>query len=85
MVPRDYGYALEALKAGKRAAREGWNGRGMWLALVTDGTAQVRINPSVVEDIDLQPFIVMFTAQHNYVPWVASQADALADDWRVVE
>lgn len=29
----NFGQALEALKAGKRAARAGWNGKGMWLAL----------------------------------------------------
>ncbi|QTL40590.1 DUF2829 domain-containing protein [Xenorhabdus budapestensis] len=29
-----FGEALEALKDGKKAARSGWNGKGMWLALV---------------------------------------------------
>lgn len=30
----NFGQALEALKAGKRVARDGWDGKGMWLALV---------------------------------------------------
>jgi len=30
----NFGQALEALKRGERVAREGWNGKGMWLALV---------------------------------------------------
>ena len=28
-----FGLAVEALKKGKRVARAGWNGRGMWLSL----------------------------------------------------
>jgi hypothetical protein len=30
-----FGDALAALKQGKRVARDGWNGKGMWLALQT--------------------------------------------------
>lgn len=33
-APMSFGDALAALKAGKRVARTGWNGKGMWLALV---------------------------------------------------
>lgn len=29
----NFGHAIEALKAGKKVAREGWNGKGMWLSL----------------------------------------------------
>ena len=29
----NFGEAIDALKAGKRVARSGWNGKGMWLAL----------------------------------------------------
>ena len=29
----DFGDAIRALKDGKRVAREGWNGKGMWLSL----------------------------------------------------
>ncbi|WP_123058883.1 Thoeris anti-defense Tad2 family protein, partial [Brevibacillus reuszeri] len=30
----NFGQAIEALKQGKKAARSGWNGKGMWLTLV---------------------------------------------------
>lgn len=30
----DFGDAIRALKDGKKVARAGWNGRGMWLLLV---------------------------------------------------
>lgn len=34
----DFSDALRAVKAGKRARRAGWNGKGMWIAL-TPGSA----------------------------------------------
>lgn len=33
----NFGQALEALKTGKRVAREGWNGKKMWLRLLEPG------------------------------------------------
>ena len=29
----NFGQAIEALKRGEKVAREGWNGKGMWIAL----------------------------------------------------
>ena len=34
VVLMDYSDALRNLKAGRRVARSGWNGKGMWLKLV---------------------------------------------------
>lgn len=36
-IGMNFGQALEALKDGKRVARDGWNGKGMWLVLMTPG------------------------------------------------
>lgn len=38
-----FGLALEALKSGRKVARRGWNGKGMWLSLSGDayGTREV--------------------------------------------
>lgn len=79
----NFGLALEALKAGKRVARAGWNGKGMWLHLVqshhwtfTDGKQ---------DNFALLPFIAMKTAQEQTVPWLASQTDMLSDDWAILE
>jgi len=32
-----FGLALEALKRGEKAARKGWNGKGMWLTYIPAG------------------------------------------------
>lgn len=35
MTHLTFGQAIEALKDGKRVARAGWNGKGMWIVLMT--------------------------------------------------
>lgn len=85
----NFGYALEMLKSGKKVAREGWNGRGMWLQLVEMDWYSVL--PEKVDGIktgpewNLLPWIGMKTADNKFVPWLASQTDILAMDWSVVE
>lgn len=79
----DFGAALAALKAGQRVARIGWNGKGMWLAMVGDGHYDVGIK--TVGECALLPWIGMKTADGKFVPWLASQTDMLAEDWQIVE
>ncbi len=40
-----FGDALVALKAGRRVAREGWNGKGMWLSLSGPGVREAAVQP----------------------------------------
>jgi len=69
----DFGEALRALRDGQRVTRDGWNGRRMWLALqLPDEHSKMR-----------RPYIYMRPVDGDLVPWVASQSDLLADDWRV--
>lgn len=70
-----FGHAVEALKAGHAVQRQGWNGKGMWLELQ---------RPTALSKMTL-PYIYMKTADDNLVPWLASQTDVLANDWRVFE
>jgi Protein of unknown function (DUF2829) len=70
----NFGDAIIALKAGKRVARSGWNGRDMWLALqVPDANSKMSL-----------PYIYMSTVSADLVPWLASQTDMLADDWEII-
>jgi hypothetical protein len=34
---------------------------------------------------DLQEFIVMKCANRTLVPWLASQTDVLAEDWKIID
>ena len=70
----DFGDAINALRSGLKVARTGWNGKNMWLELqVPDAHSKMTL-----------PYIYMFTAQGDLVPWLASQSDMLAADWQVV-
>lgn len=69
----DFSMALRALKNGDRVSREGWNGKGMWLAVQRPDAGSLMT----------LPYIYMRTAQGDLVPWLASQTDMLAEDWRI--
>lgn len=90
MDERNFGWALEQLKDGHRVAREGWNGKNMFLFLVPGSTFKVNRPPLLGiypegTEINYQPHVDMKTAQGTVVPWLASQGDILATDWEVVE
>lgn len=85
----NFGGALEALQAGEKIARAGWNGAGMFLFLVPGSSFQVDrapLNTIYPEGtpVDYHAHIDMRTAQGYIVPWTASQADILAQDWVVI-
>lgn len=85
-APFDFGVALQILKAGGRVARQGWNGKDMFLFLVPGSRFTVNRPPLLGiypegTEIDYHAHIDMKTAQGYVVPWLASQADLLANDW----
>ena len=85
----DFGMAIDALKDGKKVARAGWNGKGMWLQLVEPHSNRPPSTPtamvlSLPDDVDTLPWIGMKTADSKFVPWLASQTDMLAEDWMIV-
>lgn len=81
-----FGLAVEAMKKGFKVFRSGWNGRDMWVSLVTTGSYRADTNtifPNYDKacEFELSPWIGIKTADHEYVPWLASQTEILADDW----
>lgn len=96
-----FGQAIEALKAGQRVARAGWNGKGMWLSLSCDGNREVSAehfwsphNTAFAQHnggtATVLPCITMKTVDSTgreaiLMGWLASQTDMLCEDWRVVE
>ena len=91
-----FGLAIEALKAGKKVARAGWNGKGMWLILVA-GTPNAALREGTPyrealgqESCEILPHIDMWTTnaegRRAMLPgWLASQTDMLAEDWQIIE
>jgi hypothetical protein len=85
----DFGTAIAALKSGKKLARAGWNGKGMFLYYVPEGRYPARTDVAKAEWgeeglVPYQPYIAMKTAQGTVVPWQGSQTDMLAEDWEIV-
>jgi len=85
----DFGLALIKLKNGDKVAREGWNGKGMFLFLVPGSKFIVNRPPLLGiypegTEVTYCPHIDMKTADGSIVPWLASQTDVLADDWGLV-
>ena len=82
----NFGEALEALKQGKKVARHGWNGKGMFLYYVSEGRYPVKMDVAkeIADEegmVSYGAYIAMKTAQGNVVPWLASQTDMLGEDW----
>lgn len=71
----DFSDMLRKLRTGAKAQRYGWNGKDMWIHLQT---------PDTQSKMTL-PYIYMKTADAQLVPWLASQTDILATDWRILE
>lgn len=75
-----FGIALEELEAGHKVAREGWNGKGLWLELqVPDAHSKMTLPYVYINyPVDAQ------NTPGARVPWLASQTDLLAKDWVLV-
>ena len=89
-VYMDFSLALNALKQGDCVARDGWNGKRMYLYLVSGSVFKVNrapLNELLPEgtEVNYRPHIDMKTADGEFVPWVASQSDLLAEDWFIVD
>jgi len=83
----DFGYVLNELKEGKKAARQGWNGKNMFIFL-RKGRKITDVDPSTPMggDFESRPHLCMKDAEGKcVVGWLASQTDMLAADWLIVE
>jgi hypothetical protein len=85
-----FGDAIHYLKQGRKVARQGWNGKGMFLFLVDGSTFKVNRPPllGIYEEgteVKYHAHIDMKTADGQVVPWSASQTDMLSSDWVVLD
>ena len=84
----NFGMAIEALKNGERIARDGWNGKNMYVFLAhePDFVTDADISAFDGKDVEVGDVLVMKTAQDTFqLGWLATQADILAEDWYIVE
>jgi len=84
-----FGEALELLKAGKKVARAGWNGKGMFVFLVPGSNFKVNRPPLLGiypegTEINYRPHIDLKGADGSVSTWAPSGSDSLAEDWMEV-
>lgn len=88
-----FGIALELLKKGCKVAREGWNGKGMFVVYQKGYPDDIPCNKQTAEawkmdEGDLfkcNPYLQIKQVDGSHSMWVPSIGDVLAEDWVVVE
>ena len=85
----NFGQALEALKAGKRVSRSGWNGKGMFVYLVpanryiaTTSVAREHFGEDAL--VPYNAYMAIKNVDETVSTWVPSVNDCLAEDWEEV-
>ena len=95
----NFGQAIEALKEGKKVAREGWNGKGMFVFKQVPANVGIQYVPnmqslpqSVKEEFVKRGKSLNYSNQMCIVKsdnaidsWVASSSDIFAEDWLILD
>ena len=90
-----FGMAIEAMKLGKKVARAGWNGKGMYVWIMPGSTVKdcktitdphLKAIDEAEGEIRFLGSVRMRTATGDVLTgWLASQTDMMSDDWQIVE
>lgn len=82
-----FGEALEAIKSGRKAYRDGWNGKKQHIE-IAQNVSYVNLNG---EEINVNhetmgnKAIAFVGTSGVQLGWLASQADMLSEDWKIKE
>jgi len=82
-----FGEAIEAAKNGARIQREGWNGEKQYVELATcisykDADGEI---VNCTHDAIGNRALAFVGTSGVQMGWLASQADMLAEDWRIAK
>jgi hypothetical protein len=94
----NFGQAIEALKNGGRVAREGWNGKGLFVFMQVpaeisdDIIPKMQSLPQSVKDefakrggsINYSNQMALVNPNNSINGWSPSSSDALAEDWIIL-
>ncbi len=95
----NFGQAIEALKQGKRVARKGWNGKGMFIFQQVPSDVNEMIVPKMQSlpqsvkdeferrggDIHYKNQLAIVYPDNTIYGWVASPSDVLEEDWCILD
>ena len=88
----DFSVVLKWVKEGHKISRKGWNGKGMFVVYQKGYPDDISVNKNTQDALGVPegtvckflPYLLMKTVQGDFVPWLASQTDILAEDWGVL-
>jgi len=86
-----FGEAIKLLKQGKKLARSGWNGKGMFVVYQKGYPEGIKCNKQTAEawGIDegdlfkVEPYLQIKMVNGSHAMWVPSINDILAEDWSI--
>lgn len=89
----NFGLALEAVKKGFKIAREGWNGKGMFVVYQKGYPQGIPSNAQTakawgINEGDLfrcEPYLQIKMVNGSHSMWTPSINDCLAEDWCIVD
>lgn len=83
----NFGEAIKLLKQGKKMQREGWNGKKQYIELASNISYVNPENEVINAEHDAigNKAIAFVGTSGVQLGWLASQADMLAEDWRIVQ
>lgn len=82
-----FGFALEAVQQGRKIARTGWNGKGMFVYYVPGGDFASLTDVAIKEfgtTVHYNPYFAIKNVDGTVSTWVPSVNDCLAKDWQVL-
>lgn len=85
--------AIEAVKSGKKIARAGWNGKGMFVVYQKAYPQGIPCNKQTADAWGMkegelfrcEPYLQLKMVNGSHSMWVPSINDVLAEDWTIVE
>lgn len=88
----NFGQAIEIAKSGGKIARDGWNGKGMFVVYQKGYPQGIPCNKQTAEawgmnEGDLficNPYLQIKNVNGSHSMWVPSINDVLSDDWHTV-
>lgn len=83
----EFGKAIQLLKEGKKVQRQGWNGKNQYIELATN-ISYKNANGEII-NVDHKQMgnkaIAFVGTSGVQLGWLASQADMLSEDWKLVD
>lgn len=84
----NFGEAVNNVKNGHKIAREGWNGKGMFVIYVPEENIDLTKQQEKMfgaSNIILNEHFLIKNVNNTLSTWVPSINDCLAEDWYVIE